>query len=199
MSTRFGSSAGNYFSLEEYFKLELESPIRHEYWYGEIVCMSGGTDEHGAISSNIHGELYARLKGSNCQARTENTAVKNPLPPRLDWPLLVYPDASVVCEPRRIETVRGIDTLVNPVLVVEVLSPTTQHLDTGDKFTIYTAIPSLKDYLIVASEIVFVTHWQRDGDGNWSDTSHRTLDDSVVIESLNLKLGLREIYRGVFS
>ncbi len=101
VSSHPGTPSRAYFSLDDYFALELASPERHEYWYGAILCMSGGTDEHGVITSNIHGELFSRLKGTNCWARTENTAVKNPLPPRLDWPLFVYPDASVVCEPRR--------------------------------------------------------------------------------------------------
>lgn len=160
-----------YVSLEEYFRLEAASEKRYEYWRGQVVCMSGGGHAHAVIVANLVGECYAQLKGGDCAPRTENAAVKNPLwfRPRRDRPPYVYPDASVVCGEPRLEKIRGLDVITNPVLVAEVLSPTTEAVDTGDKFTIYTAIPSLRHYLMFSSETRYAVHRRRDADGEWRD------------------------------
>jgi Uma2 family endonuclease len=190
-----------YFSMEEYFQLEAASDKRHEYWYGQIVCMSGGSNAHAVISANLVGECYAQLKGSECAPRTENAAVKNPLwlRPRQDWPPYVYPDASVICGEPHLEKIRGLDVATNPVLIAEVLSPTTEAVDTGDKFTIYTAIPTLRHYLIFSSELTYAIHWRRDADGAWRDAEYRAADAVIPIERPKLTLALRDIYAGALN
>jgi Uma2 family endonuclease len=189
-----------FYSLEEYFALELASDKPHEYWFGQILCMAGGSDAHARISSRLHGECYGQLKGTNCEARTENAAVRNPLiRPRNDWPPFLYPDASIVCGPAVIESIRGIDVLTNPTVIFEVLSPSTEARDTGDKYTIYTSIPTLNHYVIVASETVQVLHWKRDAERGWIESEWNSLDDELSLESPRLTISLRDLYAGIFA
>src|SRR6516165_9681041 len=100
-----------FFTLEEYFALEHAGDARYEYWDGDIVCMSGGSEAHGIIVGNVFYRLRQKLEGKPCRAFTADTAVKTPtlLPYR-------YPDASVICGESSFENVRGVDALVNPVL-----------------------------------------------------------------------------------
>src|SRR5882724_3062675 len=114
----------HYYSLEEYFALEHAGDARYEYWDGDILCMSGGSEAHGTIAGNIFYRLRQKLEGKPCRVFTADMAVKTPtlLPYR-------YPDASVACGESRFENIRGVDALLNPVLIVEVLSPTTAQHD----------------------------------------------------------------------
>jgi Uma2 family endonuclease len=184
--------------LDEYFALELSSDKRHEYWNGEIVCMAGGSDAHGQITMNVLEALALRLRGGDCRPRTEGTAIRNPLAAQAGQPPYVYPDASVVCGGRRIDNVRGVDTLVNPSLIVEVLSESTAERDRNQKLRIYQAIPTVRDYLIVASETVQVTHWRREADADWTQTDHADRAEEIRLATANLALPVSEIYADVF-
>ncbi len=129
MATNPKDARRHYYSLEEYFALEKASDARFEYWDGEIVCMSGGSRAHGTISSNIVISLGNSLRGGPCRAFTGDTAILTPaLPPYR------YPDASAACGELEYHHIKGRDALVNPVVVVEVMSPSTVALDEGPKF-----------------------------------------------------------------
>jgi Uma2 family endonuclease len=182
------------YTQEEYLALEGASEHRHEFWYGEIFAMSGGSKEHARIGTNVVGECYRQLLDTECRPITENGAVKNTLAPRPDWPLFVYPDASVVCGESVYEKIKGIDVLVNPSLVVEVVSHTSGIRDVGDKFTIYTANPAIHHYLIIESETVHVTYHRRRADGNWTRETYVNLDDVIRIDQPKLELSLRRLY-----
>lgn len=184
----------NLYTLEEYLALESASDRRHEFWYGEIFAMSGGSKEHARIATNVVGECYRQLLDTPCRPITENGAVKNTLAPRPDWPSFVYPDASVVCGEPVYETIRGMDVLVNPTVIFEVVSPTSAIRDAGDKLIIYTANPSVRHYFIIESETVCVTHWRRGADGLWTKETHCEADRVVRIESPNLELALQRLY-----
>ncbi len=107
----------HHYSLKEYFALEKTGEARYEYWDGDIVCMSGGTPKHYILSGTIFYQIRQQLEGKNCQAYTEGIPIKTPkLPPYR------YADMSVVCGASQFENMRGIHALVNPLLVVEVLS-----------------------------------------------------------------------------
>jgi Uma2 family endonuclease len=139
MATNPKDAPRHYYSLDEYFALEQASDARFEYWDGDIVCMTGGSLAHGMISSNVHGSLVIGLRGGRCRAFTGDMAIWTPaLPPYR------YPDASVVCGEVQFRHVKGLDALVNPVLVVEVTSPSTIGRDEGDKFVAYQAVPTLR-------------------------------------------------------
>jgi Uma2 family endonuclease len=182
----------HYYSLEEYFALEDASDARFEYWDGEIVCMSGGSRAHGTIASNVHYSLASGTRGGRCRAFTGDMAVYTPtlLPYR-------YPDASAACGELVFEHIKGHDALVNPVVVVEVLSPSTAALDEGPKFEGYKVISTLRDYLLVSQDEARVTRYARLEGGAWERRDVTDLDASLELESIGCALKLRDIYDAV--
>jgi Uma2 family endonuclease len=146
------------YTLEEYFALEAVGARRYEYWNGDVLCMSGGSPQHATISLNIAAGLKGKLRRGRCRVFPSDLAIKTPqLPPYR------YPDASVVCGKPLYEKVENFDTLTNPTLIVEVLSPTTALLDRTLKREAYQAIPSLQEYLVVAQAAPQVTLYVRQG------------------------------------
>ena len=182
----------HYYSLEEYFALEQASDARFEYWDGEIICMSGGSRAHYQICSNIHFLLALSLRGGPCRAFTSDAAVWTPtLPPYR------YLDASAVCGELQSKHMHGVDALVNPVLVVEVTSPSTVRRNDGEKFAAYQAIPTLREYLLVAQAEPRVTHYTRLADGAWARRDVTDLDAALELEPVGCALKLRDIYEGL--
>ncbi|HLG15410.1 MAG TPA: Uma2 family endonuclease [Blastocatellia bacterium] len=182
----------HFYSLDEYFALEHAGHVRYEYWNGEIVCMSGGSLAHGTLCSNVHFRLRQRLDGGRCRAFTSEMPVKTHtlLPYR-------YPDITVVCGEMIVEKMRGIDALVNPVLIVEVLSPTSEDRDRQDKFTAYQAIPGFREYLLVAQDKLHVTHYARQLDGKWNREDVTEMDAGLTLSSIACTLPMSEIYEDV--
>lgn len=182
----------HYYSLEEYFALEKVGEARYEYWDGEIVCMSGGTKQHAIIASNIHREISTKLKGSKCRAFTEGMPILTPsLPPYR------YPDVSVVCGEMQFQSLQGIEVLMNPTLVVEVLSATTEKVDRNEKRIAYQSHPALQEYLLVSQTAHHVTRYTRHGDF-WHREEVSGLDSVLQFPALNCELKLSDIYEGVF-
>ena len=182
----------HYYSLEEYFALEDASDARFEYWDGDLVCMSGGSRAHYRISGNVYYALARALNGGPCQAFTGDAPIWTPtLPPYR------YPDASAACGELEYKNKNGHDALLNPVLVVEVTSPSTVVLDVGPKFVAYQAIPTLRDYLLVSQDEPHVTHYARLGGGSWERRDVTDLDAALELESIGCAVKLRDIYDGV--
>ena len=182
---------GHYFSLDEYFALENASDARFEYRDGDIVCMSGGSREHGLISGNVFLSLGLSLRGGPCRAFTADTAILTPaLPPYR------YPDASVACGEWRFQLVRNLDALINPVLIVEVLWPTTFTYDHEEKFRAYQAIPSFSEYLLVAQDAPRVAHYRRTEAG-WVRQDVTGIEVVVALESVGCELRMSDLYEGV--
>ena len=182
------------YTLEEYFALEHASDARYEYWDGEIICMSGGSREHGVISRNVVGNLFSQLKGSPCEVHTSDSAIKTPV-----FPPYRYPNASAVCGKPIFENIQGIDVLVNPVLLVEIISPTSEKRDLEKKLEIYQAIPSVKEYLVIYSTKRLVIQFVKQESGKWSRLE--TSDEQGVVEltSVGCRLEMTEIYDRVFD
>jgi Uma2 family endonuclease len=182
----------HYYSLEEYFALEQASDARFEYWDGEIVCMTGGSRTHGMISTNIVVSLGNSVRGSRCRAFTGDTAIWTPaLPPYR------YPDVSAACGELQFKNINGLDALINPVLVVEVTSPSTIGRDEGEKFIAYQAIQTLREYLLVSQDEPRVTHYARRDDGAWERREITDADASVELESVGCAMKMRDIYDGL--
>ena len=181
----------NWFTIDEYFALERASERRFEYREGEVVCMSGGTREHAAIARNILRHLANRIP-KTCEAYGSDLALWAPagLPYR-------YPDASVVCGGARFRTIHGVDALENPVLIVEVLSPTSTDFDRGTKFEQYKSIPSFAEYLLVAQDRVHVARRIERDDGSWNETVFESLSAVIHIDTVGIDLALSEIYEGI--
>lgn len=186
------------YTEDQYLSMERESEERHEYLDGQIYAMAGESPEHGAICTNLTGEIRNQLKGTRCQAFAKDTRVRSgPLPRRRysQKGLYSYPDLVIVCgEHQFLDENR--DTLVNPKVIIEVASPSTGAFDRGEKFRRYrTFNPSLTDYLIVAQNHPFVEHFALREDGQWViAASVIELSDSVHIASVNCTLELEEVY-----
>jgi Uma2 family endonuclease len=182
----------HYYSLDEYFAIERASDARFEYWNGEIVCMSGGSRAHGMISGNIFYRLRQRFEGGRCRAFTSDTAIWTPaLPPYR------YPDASAACGELEFKRVNGLDALANPVLVVEVTSPSTIGRDEGEKFVAYQAIPTLREYLLISQDEPRLTRYARREGGAWERHDVTDREASLELESVGCALKMRDIYEGL--
>lgn len=185
-------AAQTYLTPEEYIALEREALpdpeiIRSEYLNGEIIAMSGASRAHNLITGNIFGELRTLLKGSGCETYTNNMRVSTPLTTSY-----FYPDVVVVCEEPRFED-DVFDTLLNPIILVEVLSPSTEAYDRGEKFAHYRQLTSLQEYILVAQDQVRVEHYRRQ-EKQWIFTDFQNLEEILPLISIQCELPLREIY-----
>jgi len=179
-------------SEQDYLAFERAAEERHEYADGEIFAMSGGTWEHSLIASNINGELRSALREQRCTAHGSDMRIHIPSTGRY-----TYADAMVVCgEPVFTDDVR--DTVINPVVIVEVLSDSTEKYDRGDKFEQYQAIASLRDYVLVSQKKVRIEHFRKQADGTWV---LRTVGagERVVLESVGCELAVDLAYLKVFG
>ncbi|MFL6274859.1 MAG: Uma2 family endonuclease [Blastocatellia bacterium] len=180
-----------FYTLEEYFALEHVGDARYEYWEGDILCMSGGSEQHGRIGGNVYFTLRQQLVAGNCEAFTAEIPIKTPqLPPYR------YPDASVACGKAEFEKIAGIDVLTNPALVVEVLSPATESQDRHEKRLAYQSVPSLMEYLLIAQDAPHLTHFLRRGDA-WTRSDYADLDRQIALSSVGCVLAMREVYLGI--
>jgi Uma2 family endonuclease len=180
------------YTLEEYFDLDFSTSERLEFFDGEIVSMSGGSDAHDYVESNTHLALRLALGEKDCRVFTDNMRIKVPsLPPYR------YADVSATCEKPRFEKIGGVDALTNPTLIIEVLSDSTEAYDRGDKFTHYKSIPSLKEYLLIAQHRPHVTQYVKQTDGSWSYSEVNDISATIQLASVDCVLALNEIYRGV--
>lgn len=189
----------NLYTEEEYLVMERVAEVRHEYLDGIIYEMAGESEEHGKISGNFFGELYIQLKGTACEARIKDTKVRSgPRPSQKDKRktkgLFSYPDVIVICgEALYLDDYR--DVILNPIVIVEVLSPSTANFDIHQKFIRYqNYCQSLNDYILVWQNIPAVEHYTRGDDGGWTYFSHQGLETSFTIESINCTLSLADIY-----
>ena len=181
-----------HYTLEQYFELESSSEERYEFWNGEVFAMSGGSDNHLRIEFNLIKLLGATLTGRDCRIFTANARIKVPAAPPYR-----YADLSALCEPAEFEKVGGVDTLINPTLLIEVLSPSTEAYDRGDKFVNYQSISSLREYLRVAQDHPHVTQLVRRDDGDWTHRDLTSIEDVVKSAAFACDIPLREIYQDV--
>ena len=177
-------------SVEEYFALEETSEVKHEYFDGEIFAMAGAKAAHNLLTLNFGAELRNALKEQGCRVFSSDMRVSTPSG------LWTYPDVSVVCDEPQYEDERQI-TLLNPQVIVEVLSESTEGYDRGKKFDNYQSIESLEEYLLVSQERAHVDQFIRQADGNWLIKKYGGLAAAVESRSLDYSIFLEEIYRGV--
>jgi Uma2 family endonuclease len=178
------------YTIEEYIELLKNSDERFEYFDGEIFSMAADKITHGGIASNLIYALRDRLNDRPCQVFGGDVALKTirAYPFRL-------PDVSVVCGEPVIEDFQGIEMLVNPLLICEVLSPSTASYDREEKFMVYQAIESFQEYLLVEQDRPHVTRYVRQPDGQWLRADIIGLESAVRLETLGVELQLNEIYR----
>lgn len=177
---------------EEYLALERSSGQRHEYADGEIFAMAGGTREHNLTTGNIHGELRLALMDRPCEVYTSDMRIKVAADGRY-----VYPDVAVTCEaPVFEDEVR--DTLLNPKVIVEVLSDSTEAYDRGDKFALYQSIPSFQEYVLASQKEARIEHFRRVPDGSWIFRTLRA-GERLVLASIGCEILVDRAYVKVFE
>ncbi|MCA9548921.1 MAG: Uma2 family endonuclease [Myxococcales bacterium] len=175
-------------SEEAYLAFEREASERHEYVNGEVYAMAGGSMAHARVAANTIVALQLRLRGSGCMPTTSDQRVFVP-----GTGLYTYPDVSVVCgEPERHP--KDKETLTNPTLLVEVLSPTTEGYDRGAKFVHYRSIPSLRAYVLISPEARTVEAFERRPDGAWSIPDPAGPGQSLRLSTFDLELVADELF-----
>lgn len=180
--------AKNYFSEDEYLRSEESSVEKHEYYLGEIFLMAGGSERHNLIASNTLGELWSNLRGKNC--RTYNSDMRVKIEPN---GLHTYPDVSVVCGEPRFAAGRS-DTIVNPILIAEVLSPSTEKFDRSQKFELYRAIPGFEHYLIIDQARLYLEYHHKISPSKWEMEIFEGRNQTLKIEGLVIEISLANLY-----
>jgi Uma2 family endonuclease len=185
------------YSIEEYLALERASEARHEYIDGCIYAMAGESGEHGDICTNLVRVVSTLLLGGPCRVRSKDTKVHSgptPKHPRSTEGFFSYPDLVVICgEPQYHD--EHTDVILNPAVIIEVLSKSTESFDRGEKFHRYQAWnPTLTDYLLVSQTTPIIEHFSRQPDGSWSYKIYQGLDRSFTIESIGCELLLADVY-----
>ena len=178
-------------SAEEYLAMERQASSKSEYFNGEVFAMSGASRRHNLITLNIGAELRAQLKQGPCEVYTSDMRVKVSR-----TGLYTYPDVVVVCEEPAFEDAE-VDTLLNPTLLVEVLSKSTEDYDRGGKFEQYRTLPSLQSYLLVAQGQCHVVHYTRQTDNSWLLTETHDLAAHIPLAAIGGDLALSEVYAKV--
>lgn len=174
---------------EEYLAIERDSAEKHEYVAGEVVAMAGASRRHNLIQSTTLTGLNNALATRPCEVYPSDMRVKVST-----LGIYTYPDITVVCGEPDLEDAEQ-DTLLNPTVIIEVLSPATERYDRGLKFHRYQLIPSLRDYLLIAQDRPLVEHYARGDDGRWSQSVHEGLSASIALRSIGCSLPLAEVYR----
>jgi Uma2 family endonuclease len=188
----FKNDASGYVSPEDYLRLEREAAHKHEYYAGEIRAMAGAKSAHNRLCFNLSGLLFAQLDGSPCEGYTSDQRVQV-----FNASSYLYPDLSVVCDGAEFNTAKNPENLLNPTLIVEVLSATTAGADRGEKFMLYRQLPSLRQYLMLDSQTIHAELYTRQDDDHW--LFGETRDPAAVLDlrSVGATLPLASLYRGV--
>lgn len=177
-----------YFTAKEYLDMERMAPTKSEYYAGEIFAMAGASPRHTVIVANVVYLLVGQLKGRKCNAHANDLRVHVK-----QAGLYTYPDVLVVCgQPLFADNQK--DTLLNPNVILEVLSDSTEKWDRGRKFAMYRTIESLTDYVLITQNTALVEHYVRQPTGQWVLSDCRGLDAALTIASIDCTLPLADIY-----
>jgi Uma2 family endonuclease len=172
----------------DYLAREQTAETRHEYLRGVVWAMAGGTPEHGRLAANVIGDLRAALRGRPCAVFTSDVRVRI-----VETDRSTYPDASIVCGSREVSA-DDPDALTNPVLLVEVLSDSTEADDRGEKFAHYRRIPSLREYVLVSQRVARIEVFRRADGGSWTLTEYEA-GATVPLPSVGATLSVDEVFR----
>jgi Uma2 family endonuclease len=175
------------YTLEDYLALEASSSTKHEFLAGQIYGMAGGTPEHAALKSAVTGLLFPKLRGGPCRLYDADLRVRV-----MSSGLYTYPDLTVICGPAERDSVDK-SSIVNPSVIVEVTSPSTQAYDRGDKFEHYKTIPTLREYLIVSHDERRLELWERSPQGTWEQTVTGN-GEVAQLSAVGATLAVAELY-----
>jgi Uma2 family endonuclease len=177
-------------TIEEYLELEEASREKHEYYRGEVFAMSGPKVQHNIIAGNIFGSLGNKLKGKSCRPFNSDQRIhieKNTL--------FTYPDISIICG--EIKTLNDDEwNVLNSVILIEILSPSTKNYDRGEKFMLYRDIPTLKEYILIDSESIHIEIFRLNASSHWELEEYLTASEIMELFSVDISIPLSEIYEG---
>ena len=179
------------YTLEDYIELEKNSEERWEYFEGEVWSMAGASPNHEEITTNLTTAIknVLRKNNRNCKVFGANLRLKVPV-----YEPYRYPDATVVCGKPIYEDLLGLKMLVNPLLIVEILSDSTESFDRGHKFIYYKSIASFKEYLLISQTEILVTLYTKQDDINWIRQDFNSLTDKVLLPFTECEIALEDIY-----
>jgi len=181
----------NYVSPEEYVAMERVSRQKHDYFQGEVFAMSGASLEHNIIAKNINTQVLPFLKGKLCDMFGSDLRIHIP-----ENTLYTYPDFSIICgKPETADNDK--DSIINPSVIIEVLSKSTEDYDRGGKFHLYRSIKSLKEYILIDSLHSCAEIYTRQSDNTWILKEFTNSTDSFTISTIGLTLFLKDIYEGI--
>ncbi len=178
-------------TAREYLAIESRAEFKSEFFQGEMFAMAGASLRHNIILENLSGELHSRLKGGPCQAVSSEQRVHVSR-----TGLYTYPDLLIFCGTPEMDP-EDANSLVNPVVIVEVLSPSTEKYDRTVKFRSYQQIPSLKEYILVAQDEAVIDRFVRLADGSWGLVTFEGLEATLALMSLPVQIPLADVYSGI--
>jgi Uma2 family endonuclease len=185
------SQPKTYLTPDEYLAIERRNEYKSEYVDGEMVAMTGASRRHNLIAVNISRDISQQLRGRPCESYSGDMRVRIPT-----TRAYMYPDVVVVCGDPQFED-DYVDTLLNPTVLIEVLSESTERYDRGRKFGFYRTIESLSEYVLVAQDELRVEQYAKQPDGRWLLTDHRSPEDVVELASVECTLKLSDVYEKV--
>lgn len=180
----------NKFTAEEYLQIEKSSVEKHEFYKGEIFAMSRAGARHNIISVNLITSISTQLRGKSCRPYGSDMRINIP-----ENTLFTYPDISIICG-SVITTAGDEETAIRPTVIIEILSPSTKEYDRGEKFKLYRDIPTLKEYIMVESEMVSVEAFRINEKERWELQEYKSIADTLNIPVVNVRVLLSEIYEG---
>lgn len=178
-------------TLQEYLAAEEVALEKHEYWAGRVYAMAGGTAHHADLIFNVSLAFGTKLQGHRCRGSSSEQRIRVE---KSD--VEFYPDFVIKCPPEQYSQ-HDRHALINPALVVEVLSPSSARADRGEKFEQYSRIPELRDYILVAQDRVFVEHYRRGEGETWILHRYHEREDVLPVGNLEIEVPLAEIYEGI--
>ncbi|HRO46844.1 Uma2 family endonuclease [Agriterribacter sp.] len=179
------------FTIEEYLAMEEAAVEKHEYYRGEIFAMSGAKLPHNTISGNLFAELAVKLKGKKCRPYGSDQRIHIE-----SNTLFTYPDISIICgEPITLNNDEW--NVLNPAVIIEILSPSTKNYDRGEKFMLYRHIPTLQEYILVDSESIHIEIFRLNAAHRWELEEHNSIEDQLRIKAINETIAVADIYAGV--
>lgn len=175
----------------DYLAFERSSEFKHEFIDGEVIAMAGATESHNLVEGNTFAALHTGLRGRPCKTYVADMKVRTP-----STGTYVYPDVVVACGEVQLADDEN-DVLLNPTLIIEVLSPSTEHLDRGKKAQRYREIASLQEYILIAQDAPHIERFLRQSDGTWLFSEVDGLDATIALTSIDCTLALADVYERV--
>jgi len=177
------------FTVADYLDYERNAPERHEFLDGNVYAMAGESPRHSTICFNLYSIIGNQLRGKRCRGYSPNMKVASN-----EKGLYSYPDLAIVCGQPKYHDEKG-DVLTNPTVIFEVLSPSTESYDRGEKFLRYMGgIESLTDYILISQNNPTIEHFQKQSNGEWKKTEIEEIDSVLKIDSIECEIPLTELY-----